>query len=64
MDKRQLSRIRNTRNRWRKIQDRFNELYHENRLRIDDVKQQISEEFGYSIRTIEEILKKDLTDEL
>ncbi len=47
----------NTRVRNNRIQNRFNQLYNENRMRYDDVINTLCEEFFLSKRRIETVMK-------
>lgn len=51
------TRKRNTEARNHRIRTRFNQLYNQERTRIDDVIRRISEEFCLSVATVEKMLK-------
>lgn len=50
----------NTLKKYKAIQNRYKHLYHVERKRIDDVYNQLAEEFFMSVRWIEEVLRMDL----
>lgn len=56
-----LLKTLNTLRKYRAMQERFRELYHVRRLRIDDVYEQLGEEFFMQPASITRALSADVT---
>jgi len=54
----------NSLKKYRAIQARFTELYHEHRIRIDDVYERLSREFFISEIRLTEIMRLDLPEKM
>lgn len=50
-----------TREKYKAVQDRYKQLYHVKRMRVDDVYEKLAQEFFISVRWVEEVLRMDLT---
>ncbi|WP_420582072.1 hypothetical protein [Reichenbachiella sp.] len=55
---RYVNRIARRKKRNDKIRSMFNRLYHEERKRIDDVEEEVSEFWGLAVDTIRKIMRE------